>query len=96
MTQKTSHTTTDHNTIKNWVEERGGVPAIVEGTAEKREGIGLLRITFPEYDQSDNLKEISWDDFFDQFDKSHLKFLYQEKTKDGKTSRFFKFVREEV
>jgi hypothetical protein len=96
MAQKTSNTTTDHETIKNWAEERGGVPAVVEGTEEKGEGVGILRITFPDFDQNENLKEISWDEFFDQFDKSHLQFLYQDKTKNGKTSRFFKFVRDEV
>ena len=33
-----------------------------------------------------------WDTFFEIFDDSELEFLYQEKTKDGGTSRFNKFV----
>lgn len=95
MAPASSHTTSNHEEIQKWAEERGGVPAIVEGTENKRKGAGLLRITFPEYDENEQLKEISWDEFFEQFDKSHLQFLYQEKTKDGKTSRFFKFIRDE-
>jgi len=38
------------------------------------------------------LEEISWEEFFEKFDESHLQFLYQDKTKDGKISRFHKFV----
>ena len=37
--------------------------------------------------------KIEWDDFFQTFDERKLAFLYQDKTKDGGTSRFFKFVR---
>lgn len=52
---------------------------------------GLLRIDFAERD--DNLDEISWDDFFRIFDENDLEFLYQDETKGGEVSRFFKFVR---
>ena len=38
---------------------------------------------------------VSWNDFFEKFDESKLAFLYQDKTKDGKESRFFKFVERE-
>jgi len=39
------------------------------------------------------LEKVSWDEFFEKFDQSNLEFLYQEKTADGQTSRFNKFVR---
>ncbi|PYE83692.1 hypothetical protein [Pseudoroseicyclus aestuarii] len=81
-----SHTTTDHDTIRRWAEERDGHPARVEGTGEG----GVLRIDFgPE---EENLQKISWDDFFRVFEDSDLAFLYQDKTQDGSTSRFNKFV----
>ncbi|WP_181706051.1 hypothetical protein [Chthonobacter rhizosphaerae] len=85
-------TTTDHDTIRKWTEERGGRPASVKATHEKDDA-GILRIDFPGRGDDSKLDEISWDEFFEKFDESGLQFLYQEKTKDGSTSRFFKFVR---
>lgn len=84
-----SHTTTDHKKIQKWAEDREGKPSVVESTYKN--GSGLLRINFPGYAE-DNLKEISWEEFFKIFDESDLQFLYQEETKDGGESRFFKFV----
>ncbi|MCX2837750.1 hypothetical protein OQ279_06245 [Salinimicrobium sp. MT39] len=91
MAQSDSKTTKDHNTIKNWTEERDGKPAVVESATNSSEGGGLLRINFPGYAE-DNLKNISWEEFFRIFDENDLQFLYQEKTKDGGESKFFKFV----
>lgn len=84
MTQ--SKTTTDHDDIRKWAEARDGHPARVKGQGEG----GLLRIDFGE--PEDNLEEIDWETFFDIFDENGLAFLYQEKTQDGGTSRFNKFV----
>lgn len=86
-----SKTTSDHETIKKWVEERDGKPALVKGTGDSGKGDGLLRINFPG-GAEDSLENISWDKFFSIFDENNLEFLYQEKTKDGSESRFFKFV----
>lgn len=84
-----SETTTDHDTIRKWIEDRGGIPTIVRGT-EDDEGEGILRVDFAERD--DQLEEIPWDEFFEIFEDRGLAFLYQEETKDGAESRFFKFV----
>ncbi|PSL22869.1 hypothetical protein [Dyadobacter jiangsuensis] len=88
----TNTSTCDHDTIRAWVEKRGGVPSVVKGTGKKNEGDGILRIDFPGYSGEDSLQEISWDEFFEKFDESNLEFLYQEKTADGKESRFNKFI----
>ena len=85
-----SKTTTRHNEIREWVEKRGGKPAIIKGTEDSKGG-GLLRINFPGY-KEENLKEISWEEFFEGFDDRNLQFLYQEETADGEESRFFKLV----
>ena len=85
-----SKTTTDHDEIRRWVEGRGGKPASVKGTGGEEPGV--LRIDFPGRGDEDSLKEISWDEFFDKFEKENLAFLYQEETKGGNESRFFKFV----
>ena len=86
--------TTDHETIRNWVIKRGGHPARVKGTAD-RDGGGLLRIDYPGFSGEDSLQEISWDEFFVEFDRSDLEFLFQETTSDGKESRFSKLVSRE-
>jgi hypothetical protein len=87
----TSNQTHDHDTIKKWAEERNGVPAKVKGT-EKNGDEGVLRIHFPENSNSSDLEEISWEDFFEDFDQEKLDFLYQDKKADGETSTFHKFV----
>lgn len=87
-----SQTTTDHETIKKWVEERGGKPATVRGTGGPEEA-GILRIDFPGYGDEPSLEEITWEEFFKKFEENQLAFLYQDEVKDGETSRFFKFVR---
>ena len=81
-----SSTTTDHDEIRKWAEARDGHPAMVK-TGGKG---GILRIDFGE--PEDNLTEVSWEEFFEVFDENKLAFLYQDKTHDGGTSRFNKFV----
>ncbi|HVW91780.1 MAG TPA: hypothetical protein VHB74_04150 [Devosia sp.] len=81
-----SETTTDHDAIRKWVEARGGHPARVKGRGPG----GILRVDFGEPEES--LEEISWDEFFKVFDDNDLAFLYQDKTHDGKTSRFNKLI----
>ena len=81
--------TTDHKLIRKWIEERGGRPTVVKGT-EARDGEGILRVDFAEPDEK--LEGISWDEFFQTFEDRQLAFLYQDRTADGKQSRFFKFV----
>ncbi len=84
-----SKTTTDHNEIRRWVEERGGRPAHVAETGSSGDP-GVLRIDFdePGGDDDDRLEEISWDEWFKAFDENKLAFLYQS---DGE-SRFNKLV----
>src|SRR4051812_42795572 len=43
--------------------------------------------------KDERLDWISWDEFFKKFDEAGLAFVYQDKTADGKTSRFQKFIR---
>lgn len=88
-------TTRDHQQIKKWTEERGGVPAKIKNTGDDATD-GILRIHFPDAsDQDDKFEEIEWNDFFENFDESGLSFLYQEEKKDGEKSTFHKFVNAE-
>ncbi len=86
-----SQTTTDHETIRRWAEERDGKPTAVRGTGGG-EDPGILRIDFPGYSGGDKLETISWEEFFDKFDANNLALVYQERTKDGDLSRFNKLI----
>lgn len=90
----TSNTTTNHDEIRRWVEERGGHPAVVKGTEGKRSG-GVLRIDYPGFSGEDTLERISWEEFFETFEEANLAFLYQDETKDGEQSRFSKLIARE-
>lgn len=85
--------TTDHDEIRRWVEERGGRPSRVDAPGRKQGG-GILRIDFdePGGDDDEALEAIGWDEFFQAFEENELAFLHQDRTDDGKTSRFNKFV----
>jgi ferritin-like metal-binding protein YciE len=84
-------TTTDHEEIRRWAEERGAEPACVKGTGGKGD-IGMLRLDFPGYSGADSLEHISWDDFFEKFDERGLALLHQDETTAGEKSNFNKLV----
>ncbi len=91
MARATS-STTDHDFIRRWTEERGGHPAHVLGTEREGGDPGLLRIDFPGFSGEGKLEEISWEQFFDKFEDAELEFIYQEKTAEGELSRFNKLI----
>lgn len=90
-----SNTTTDHDTIRKWAEERGGKPAEVASTA-KGDDVGIIRIDFPGFSGENQLQEISWDDWFRKFDEANLALVYEEETADGQKSNFNKLVGRET
>ena len=85
-------TTTDHETIRKWLESRGGYPATVSATGDESDA-GILRVAFDK--NSEDLTEVPWDEFFETFEERKLAFLYEEKTDSGQQSRFSKFVNRE-
>ncbi len=96
MSKHLSKTTTDHETIRTWAEERGGRPAAVKRTHTEGEDVGIIRIDFPGYSGEGSLEEISWDEFFEKFDEADLAFVYEEKTSKGQKSNFNKLVKRET
>ena len=70
--------TTDHDVIRKWAEKHGGKPAAVDRTHSK-DDVGIIRIMFPKAPQSehDHLVEISWDEFFKEFDERKLALIYE-------------------
>ncbi len=77
-----TETTTDHDTIRAWAEAKGGKPAAVERTHHGEEDVGIICLMFPKSPQSEHsaLVEISWDEFFEQFEAGGLALIYDEKT----------------
>lgn len=80
-----AETTTDHDTIRKWADSHGGKPAAVDST-HSGDDVGIVRIMFPGAAQSehDNLVEISWEEFFREFEKRDLALLYDP---DGRFSK---------
>jgi len=91
-----SRTTTDHDEIRQWAEARGGRPAVVKSTRGKGDDTGILRIDFPGYSGSGSLEEISWDEFFEKFDREKLALINQDTTARGQKSNFNKIVSRET
>jgi hypothetical protein len=89
-----SKTTTNHEEIRKWAEERNGKPSHVKRTGGAHDA-GILRIDFPGYSGEGKLEEISWEEFFEKFDEQGLALVYQEKTAEGQKSNFNKLVARE-
>ena len=90
-TMSEAKTTTSHDEIRRWVDERGGFPARVKGTDEEGKG-GLLRIDYPGFSGEERLEKITWQEFFAAFDDNRLAFLSQDKLESDETSRFSKLI----
>lgn len=81
MIDNSAHTTIDHATIRRWVEERGGRPAIVGSQ---------VRLDFSP--TPDRKAATDWQKFFNSFEDCGLALLYQRRTRDGHLSRFCRLV----
>ena len=92
MAREKSNTTTDHDTIRQWAEERGGEPARVQGTGRGNTDVGMIRLSFREYSNDKKLERITWEEFFEEFDKKRLALVYQETTAEGAKSNFNKLL----
>jgi hypothetical protein len=72
---------TDHDEIRKWAERHGGKPAAVDRTHQGDDG-GIIRIMFPKAPHSEHshLVEISWNEFFKEFEERKLALLYDPKS----------------
>src|SRR5437667_9287469 len=82
---------TDHDEIRQWAEDRGARPSRVSGTGVA-EDVGMIRLDFPGYSGGESLEEISWDEWFDNFDERNLALMVQDETASGEISNFNKLV----
>lgn len=85
--------TIDREEIQHWAEDRGGIPAVVKQTHRKgADAEGILRIDFPGFGSDTKLERISWDEWFDIFEKRQIAFLCQKRKANGEMSTFNKLV----
>ena len=82
----------DHEAIRQWAEERGGMPSCVRDTGGKGD-VGMIRLDFPGYSGEESLQPIDWSEWFDKFDENNLALIVQRKTAGGAQSSFNKLVK---
>src|SRR5207237_8110745 len=70
---------------------RAARPSSVGGT-RVAEDVGMIRLDFPGYSGGESLEEISWDEWFDNFDERNLALMVQDETASGEISNFNKLV----
>jgi len=86
-----SRTLTDHEEIRQWAEERGARPATV-GSTHTDNSTGIIRLDFPGFSGAGSLEEVSWDEWFEDFDDNNLALIVQDETANGEQSNFNKLV----
>lgn len=82
--------TSDHETIRQWVAERGGAPAMVRRVGQPAEG--ALLINFPNDGSDGPVIDISWADFFQRFEDRNLAFVYRESLPDAEDAHYYQLV----
>lgn len=66
--------TTDHVTIRQWVEQRKGTPAVLQ----RADGYGSsLRIILPNHKEPPSVRPIDWQQFFEEFEREQLVFVHE-------------------
>jgi hypothetical protein len=95
----TDKVTVDHEEIRAWVEKHQGQPQRMDHPGNGN-GTAGLRIDFPgkedeEYlSETEQIQQISWEVFFDYFEKQQLAFEYDEKVIDD-PSDSYRFIKRE-
>ncbi len=89
--------TTNHEEIKQWIKLHGGRPAIVGAFNAGMRRIGLkiefhIKEDLELLGESVSAKLISWDTFFDIFDKKHLAFIYENQRRYNDITMAYRFI----
>lgn len=69
--------TTDHKTIQSFADEHNLKPAKVEGTGNGNTGMIRLMQPGSSASETDNLEEISWNNWFKAFEDNDLALVYE-------------------
>jgi len=80
--------TSDHDVIRQWADDRHATPATVESA--EHDGSVELRIDFDFGNHLEDLKQVTWDEWFAAFDERGYEFVFQEAARaDGSVSNEF-------
>lgn len=79
--------TIDRKVIQTWASARQGSPALV-----RKGGEPALAIVFPDAAHEQIDRELTWKEFFEQFEQQKLVFMYQETESAEELSRYFVFI----
>ena len=93
--------TTNHAVVRDLIEEYDGYPAHVERTEGDGGDSGLLRLAFPDVasrddDPNEDLTRLSWEEFFEEFDRERLALVYPEDLADDPAADFQLLERDRV
>lgn len=84
-------TLTEHDEIRRWAEKRNAIPTAVAATGSEGD-VGIIRLDFPDDSTEGSLNQISWSDWFRKFEENDFVLVVQERSSDGRSSNFNKFV----
>lgn len=79
--------TRNHAVIRHWAESRDAVPAGHADSPSTAASPRTLRLALPGAGGAD--EELSWDRWFESFDRYDLRFVYRETEPDGSRSTFW-------
>jgi hypothetical protein len=80
--------TFDHGEIEKWAKERDAIPSSFVGTEDEGEVAGILTFDF---EGDPNKAPLSWEEFFNKFEKEKLALLYKDLDENGQRSHFYDF-----
>lgn len=79
--------TTDEKEIREWIEERGGVPVFVKGIEEdERESSDMLHIAFGPL--VPDMEKLEWGEFFEHLESEQLALEYDDEIAIGQPPDF--------
>ncbi len=87
-----TRSSSDHEVIRRWAEERGGRPAKLLQEGEPPAEAASLHIEFSAPVASGRTHSISWEEFFGEFDRLKLELTYTDEPTPGGPSRFWRLV----
>jgi hypothetical protein len=79
---------TDHDRIREWIEKRGGLPAMAGPGSG---GSSMLVVHFPDTSEAE-AEQMAWEEFFTQFDRQNLALVCDREEDELELSRDFEFV----
>lgn len=90
-------TTKNHDEIKLWVENHSGKPQKMDHPDATADSIGL-RFDFPggadeEYKVMNEAIDVTWDEFFELFDKKGMAFEYWQDQPNKNPSDLYRFIK---